>query len=106
MQQLPHRDPQDGPVHGGQSVQCPALQMRRDQIVDMRRVLGDAASHRRRVGIQLRDIGIRLCQRGTRLGGLGRSHPAGLGFEQQVDGSLASLMPSLYGPAHALTRPK
>ena len=72
-------------------------------------VLADAARHRDRVGMQRRHLGIGRRQRGTRVSHLGRGQSAGLGLEQQVDGTLASLVPSFNrtsGPAHALTRPR
>ena len=52
VQQLPHRHPQHRPVDGGQPFQRPALQMRRDEVVDVRGVLGHAARHRHRVRVQ------------------------------------------------------
>ena len=38
---VPHGHPQHGAVHGGQPLQGPALQVRGDQLVDVRGVLGD-----------------------------------------------------------------
>ena len=62
VQQFPDRDPQDRPVDGGQPLQRPALQVRGDQVVDVRGVLGHAARHRHRVGVQRRHLGVALRQ--------------------------------------------
>jgi hypothetical protein len=98
VQQFPHRDAQECPVHGGQPFQRPALQVRTDQVVDMRGVPGDPVRHGQGVRIEFGDIGIRRSQGDPSVGDLGGGQPAGLGLEEQVDGAFAGLMAAL-GPA-------
>ncbi len=97
MQQLPHRDAQDRAVDGGQALQRPPLQVRGDQVVDVRRVLGDAVGDGHGVRVQHRDLGVAVGDGVAQLRALGRGDAAGLGLEQQVDGALARLVPALVG---------
>ena len=69
--------------------------MRGDQFIYMSGVLGDPARDRHGIRIELGDIGVRLSEGGATLGHLGRGKPARLRLEEQVDGTLAGLVPAL-----------
>ncbi len=69
----------------------------------------DPPGRRGRIRLQGRDFGVRFGEPGADVDHFRRAQPAGLGFEQQVDGPFAGLMSPANGPAgltHALMRPK
>ena len=63
----------------------------------MRGLLTHPAGDSDGIGVQRRNLGLGLRQRGADVDHLDRGQTAGLGFEQQVDGALAGLMASLNG---------
>ncbi|SLD60540.1 Uncharacterised protein [Mycobacteroides abscessus subsp. massiliense] len=97
MQQLPHRDPQDRTVDRRQPGQRPALEVRGNQLVDVRGMLGDAVRDGHRVRVQRVDVWFRGRQRTTFVGHRGGRHLARLGLEQQVHGPFAGLAASPLG---------
>ena len=92
---LPDRHAQDGAIDSRQPLQRPALQMGTDEFVDMSGVLGDAAGDCHRVRIQLGDIGVRRRKDHPALCHLFRGQTSRLSLEEQVNRTLAGLMPAL-----------
>lgn len=93
MEQLPHRDPQDGAVDGGQPGQLPVLEVGLDGAVHPVEVVGDALDQRVRVGVHRRDGLVAGGELDPLVEQVGRIDIPRLRLEEQVNGPAAGFVP-------------